>query len=123
LSISHMTRPARSILVFGIYVVALGVLLTAVPDAVIAPFGFPQAREPWIRVLGVVATVLGGYYIAAARQEVTAFFRWSIWGRGCVLLGFTLLAVAGIASPSLILFGVVDAAGALWTALELRARR
>ena len=118
-----MTRVARTIFVFGLYIVALGILLIALPNLVIGPFGFPETREPWIRVLGVVAVVLGLYYIQAARQEVTAFFNWTIWGRCAVLAGFAGLVIAGVAAPPLILFGAIDAGGAAWTALELRASR
>jgi hypothetical protein len=118
-----MSRAARSILIFGVYIVVVGVLLSTSPNALIGPLGFPDAQEPWIRVLGVVVIVLGCYYVQAARQEVTSFFQWTIWGRVAILAGFSLLVVAGQVAPALILFGVIDAAGAAWTALELRASR
>lgn len=118
-----MSRAARSIFVFGMYIVVLGFLLSTLPNVVLGPFGFPEAREVWVRVLGVVVFVLGGYYVQAARKDVTAFFEWTVWGRGVILVGFTLLVVAGQAAPALILFGVIDAAGAAWTALELRRTR
>lgn len=118
-----MTRAARTIFVFGIYIVAMGVLLTFVPGPTVRPFGFPEPHEPWIRVLGVVALVLGSYYIQAARENVVAFFRWTLWGRSMVLAGAVALVVAGVAPPGLIVFGVIDAAGAVWTALALRKER
>jgi hypothetical protein len=37
-----------------------------------------------------------------------------------VLLFFIAFVVAGLAPPTLILFGVIDLAGAIWTALALR---
>lgn len=118
-----MNRVARSIFLFGLYIAALGLLLTTLPGLVIGPFGFQQPQEPWIRVLGVVVFVLGCYYVQAARQDVVPFFRWTIWGRCLVLVGFILLVAAGQAAPALIVFGVIDAAGAAWTALEMRASR
>jgi hypothetical protein len=118
-----MSRAARSILIFGVYIVVVGVLLSTAPHVLLGPLGFPDPQEPWIRVLGVVVIVLGSYYVQAARQEVTSFFRWTIRGRIGILAGFSLLVVAGQVAPALILFGVVDAAGAAWTALELRASR
>lgn len=118
-----MSRAARSIFVFGIYIVVLGGLLATRPSLVVGPFGFPDPQEPWIRVLGVVVFVLGCYYVQAARQHVTAFFRWTVWGRSAILAGFTLLVIAGVAAPALIVFGAIDAAGAAWTALALRAAR
>ena len=115
-----MSRAARSIFLFGLYIAILGLLLTVVPALVIGPFGFEEPREPWIRVLGVVVFGLGCYYVQAGRQNVTPFFRWTVWGHCLVLVGFTALVVAGLVNPALIIFGVIDAAGAGWTALELR---
>jgi len=39
---------------------------------------------------------------------------------GYLLLFFIAFVVAGLAPPVLILFGVIDLAGAAWTALALR---
>lgn len=118
-----MNRVARSILIFGLYIAAMGLLLMTIPGPVVGLFGFPQPEEPWIRLLGLVVFVLGFYYVLAARQDVKPFFRWTIWGRCIGLVGFVLLVVAGQAAPAVILFGVVDGAGAAWTALEMRASR
>jgi hypothetical protein len=118
-----MSRAARSVLVFGIYIAVMGLLLSTVPNMVIGPLGFPEAREPWIRVLGVVVAALGFYYVQAARHELTHFMKWTVWVRAVVLVGFVLLVVAGQAPPVLILFGLIDAAGAAWTAFALGAGR
>jgi hypothetical protein len=107
---------------FGAYLGIMGLLLSTVPNLVIGPFGFPKAQEPWIRVLGVVVAVLGFYYVQVARHELTSFMRWTVWARVAVLGGFLLLVLAGQAPPALILFGVVDAAAAAWTAFELRRK-
>lgn len=117
-----MSRAARSVLAFGIYIGVMGLLLTTFPNLVIGPLGFPEAREPWIRVLGVVVAVVGFYYVQAARHELTNFLQWTVWARVAVLVGFVLLVVAGQAPPVLILFGLIDAAGAAWTAVELGRR-
>lgn len=114
-----MSRAARSVLAFGIYLGVVGPLLISLPNIVLGPLGFPEAREPWIRVLGVVAAVLGFYYVQVARHELTNFIQWTVWARAAVFVGFVLLVVAGQAPPSLILFGLTDAAGAAWTALAL----
>jgi O-antigen/teichoic acid export membrane protein len=118
-----MSRAARSVLVFGVYVGVVGLLLSTVPNLVMGPLGFPEAREPWIRVLGVVVVVVAFYYLQAARHELTPFIQWTVWARAVVLVGFVLLVVAGQAAPALILFGLIDAAGAAWTAFELRTSR
>ncbi len=118
-----MSPAARSILLFGIYIVIIGLLLVSVPNVLTATFSFPETQEPWIRVLGIVVTVLGLYYVQAGRNNIVAFFEWTVWGRGLVLLGLVGLVVFGLAGPMLIVFGVIDALGATWTALALRTSR
>jgi hypothetical protein len=88
----------------------------------LATLGLPPTDEPWLRVLGIVVFVLGLYYIQAARKEVTPFFRWTTWGRPIVLAAFIAFVAAKIMPPVLLGFGVIDAAGAVWTALALRSR-
>ena len=116
-----MSRAALSMAVFGGYLIVLGVLLAAVPNLVLGPFGFAPATEPWVHVLGCVVGTLGAYYLAAARQEVTPLFRWSVWGRAVVFVAFGALVAAGVAPPMLVLFGVTDLAAGAWTHFALRA--
>lgn len=118
-----MSPAARSIFVFGWYVLAMGVALLLVPGLLLAATGLPSGGELWIRVLGMVVIFLGYYYLRAARQELTAFFRWTVHTRPWPLVVFIALVALGQAEPVLILFGVGDLLGALWTALALRAVR
>jgi hypothetical protein len=118
-----MSKAARSILIFGLYLIATGVVLAAAPNALLRILRLPPTTEPWVRILGVVVGVLGSYYVAAARQELTGFFRATVWGRGMVLIGFLLLVLLRLAPPVVIGFALVDTAGALWTTLALRSQR
>ena len=115
-----MSRAARTILAFGVYCLAVGAVLILIPNLFLAGLGLEPTREPYIRALGVVVMTLGFYYIAAARAEAVVFFRWTLWGQPFVLAAFLGLVIAGAAPPILILFGAVDAAAAVWTALALR---
>ncbi len=117
-----MSKAARSVLVFGIYLLANAPVLTFTPNTLLSLLRVPTTSEPWIRVLGIVVGVLGAYYVAAARQELTGFFRATVWGRLTVLLGLILLVTLGLAPPILIGFGLVDTAGALWTRAALRSQ-
>ena len=118
-----MSRAARSVLIFGTYMIAIAAVLIASPNALLALCRLPPTREVYIRVLGVVVLTLGLYYVAAARAEALAFFRWTVWGRPLVLAAFVVLVVFRLGPPILILFGAIDAAGAIWTAAALRPRR
>jgi hypothetical protein len=115
-----MRSASLSIKVFGVYAMATGIGLFLAPALVLSPLGFAVPTEIWVRVLGAVTAALGFYYWACGSAGATAFFRASIPGR----LGFatlcTLLVIFFSAPPQLLLFGAVDTAGALWTALALR---
>ena len=114
-----MSKAARSVLVFGVYLVATGALLMGAPGLLLSVLRLPPATDPWIHVLGVVVMALGMYYLSSARTEQAGFFRATVWVRAFVLLAFVGLVVAEIAPAVLIGFGLVDAAGAIWTRLSL----
>jgi len=117
-----MSRAARSVFVFGLYLSALGIILLATPNVLLGAFSLPNTSEVWIRVAGMLVLFLGFYYIQAARREIAEFFRWTVYVRSSVVLFFTTFVLLGLARPSLILFGAVDFLGAIWTAVELRSR-
>ena len=115
-----MTRPAQSIVYFGVYVVLLGATLILTPNVLLGVFGFPITSEVWIRVLGIVAVVLGAYYIVMGRQDVVAFFRATVIGRIWVFLALSALVIIGLGRPPLVLFGALELLGAVWTWRSLR---
>ena len=116
-----MSKSATSVFVFSIYLFVLGALLVVIPNQLLTPFGFSETSEVWVRVVGMLVLILGYYYNHAARQGYTSFFRCTVHARIGVLVFFIGFVALGLAPASLILFGVVDAAAALWTALALRA--
>jgi hypothetical protein len=116
-----MSNAAKSILVFGIYLVVIGLGFLIVPNIPLALFGFPTTNEPWIRVVGMLVLILAYYYIQTARSEMQLFFRWTVHTRPLVLVCFIVFVALGLARPTLILFGVVDLLGAIWTGLALRS--
>jgi deazaflavin-dependent oxidoreductase (nitroreductase family) len=67
----------------------------------------------------MLLSLLAFYYLLAARAELTPLFRWSVWVRAAVLPILLSLVAAGVAPPILLLIGVVDLSGAIWTALAL----
>lgn len=115
-----MSRAARSVWVFALYLLILGTTLLVVPNLLLSTFGFPPTEEVWIRVIGMLVIVLGYYYLTAVRNDFVAFFRATAQARAMVIVVFTVFVVAGLAKPMLIFFGAVDLAGAIWTAFALR---
>ena len=117
-----MSKPAVSIFVFGIYLELLGLILISAPNLILNLLGMPSTGEVWIRVAAVLVLILGFFHIQAGRSEMTPFFHWSIYARSSLILFFTAFAVLGLASPAIILFGVIDLAGAIWTNLAFRSQ-
>ncbi len=118
-----MSRAARSVFFFGIYILLLGVVLIVSPNVLFKFFKVQETTEVWIRIVGVMVLLIGYYYVRAATNEkgLTKFFRWTIYTRSSVIVFFTVFVLLNFVSPILILFGVIDLAGAIWTALALRS--
>src|SRR5215216_5155235 len=115
-----MTSAARSIYVFGIYLIVLGGILIGSPNTFLSVFRIAPTNEPWLRVAGILVMVIGMLDVACARKEQTGFFQATVYTRLFALIAFTAFAVLGIAPRVLILFGVIDAVAALWTYSALR---
>ena len=114
-----MTPAARSVYVFGIYLLGMGAVIVVAPDAFLALLRLPPATDLWLRVLGVLVVVIGLLDVTSARAEQAAFFRATVWIRFLVLISFSGLVLLQLAPPVLIVFGVIDAAGAVWTKRSL----
>ncbi len=115
-----MTTPAQTVRVFGGYLILLSAVLMAAPNILLEMFGVAPVTDVWIRVTGMLVGFLGVYYIRAAAVGLTAFFAWTVSVRLSVLLFFGTFVLLDLAPPILIVFAIVDAAGAIWTWLALR---
>ena len=118
-----MRDAATSVLVFGIYVIALGVMLLVAPNLLLGIFAIPPTQEVWIRILGGVLIGVGFYYVDGARSRATRFMRVTVVARAFVAGVLFVLVVLGFAPPVIALFGATDLAAAGWTAYALRSTR
>ncbi|HYK04153.1 MAG TPA: hypothetical protein VE974_20550 [Thermoanaerobaculia bacterium] len=118
-----MTPAARSVFVFGVYVVVVGILVTFAPAEILRVLQFPPAADEWIRMVGILSLVIGAYDIVSGRSNAEANIRASVPIRVgfavccCALVGLRLMP------PQLLLLAAIDVAGAVWTALALRGSR
>lgn len=116
-----MSRSAFSAMVFAIYLFVVGAVLIVAPNALLSVFQLPPTSEVWVHVVGVTAFMIGVYAWVAAKHENLPFLEASVYTRGVVFLAFTAFAVIGLASPMIVIFGVVDLLGGLWTYFALKA--
>ena len=115
-----MNAASKSVYYFGFYLLLLSVALTAFPNTLLTAFQMSETNEVWIRVVGVLVFSIGIYYIFMAQSNHTLFLTITVFIRLSILLWFIVFVLISWAPPKLILFGVVDALGALWTYQALK---
>ena len=117
-----MSKAAKSVFLFAMYLFVLGAVLLFIPNFLLSSFNIPETKEVWIRVVGMLAILIGFYYQHAARNELTSFLRATSYARCSVPLFFLAFIALGLAPPILLLFGGIDAAGGVWTAFCLKTK-
>ena len=116
-----MSRAAMSVMVWGVYLIGAGLGFLLMPNLVLPLFGLPTTTEVWVRVVGLLADIVGMYYVNCARCNVVPFFRLTVAGRLLFMAGSIGLAALGFVSPSFLIIGGLDTLGAIWTWLALRS--
>ncbi len=115
-----MTPASRSVYYFGFYLLATAITLTAFPNVLLSLMQVPETTEVWIRLLGVVVFAVGLYYVFMAPANNALFNTLTVYARCSVFVFFVAFVFIDLAPVQMILFGVVDLAGALWTYSALR---
>jgi hypothetical protein len=110
-----MTYPAKTVLVFGIYLLGLGTALVLVPNLLLSLFQISATSEVWIRVVGMLVLELGVFYVAAARKNWQGFIALTVPMRLSVIVFFAAFVFLANAPTMLLLFGATDFAFAAWT--------
>lgn len=54
-----MGKAAKSVFVFGIYILVVGTTLMITPNTLLGPFGLELATDVWVRVTGMLIEILG----------------------------------------------------------------
>lgn len=116
-----MSKAAKSVFVFGIYLLLSGLGFLLDPNTVLGLLGFPVANEVWVHVTGMLLLIVGYYYIQTARSGITVFFHFTVHARLTVIVFLTAFVLVGLAPPVLIGFGVIDLLAAVWTAVALKS--
>jgi len=115
-----MSKAAVSVFAVGLFLIMTGIGFFIVPNLVLSLFCIPPTDEVWIRIVGMMVLFIGYYYTVAARKELKDFFNATIHVRLVCFLCFLVLVLTKIAYPILIIFGIIDLIGAIWTTWALR---
>jgi hypothetical protein len=117
-----MSRPARTLFAFGIYVVLAGLVFLIAPDVLISLLRLPPSPPGWPRIVGVLALVIGTYDLVGSHSECLPYIKASVPVRFAFAAAMTILFLFRQMPVTILAFGAVDAAGAVWTWAELKKR-
>ena len=115
-----MSQPARSLFIFSIYVAFIGAWLMLLPNSFLRLFGFPTTDEIWIRIVGMCFGGLAFYYALSSLKNLRQFIQLTVYARLLTLPFFILLVGLRLTQPVILVFGVIDLLGAIWTEAALR---
>ena len=115
-----MTSASKSLYYFGFYLLLTGIVLTVAPNLMLSSIQVEETREVWIHVLGAVVFNVGLFYVFMAPSNNTLFMMLSVYGRILILVWFIIFVVLEWAPVQLILFGIIDFGGAVWTYSALK---
>ncbi|WP_425390089.1 hypothetical protein [Ekhidna sp.] len=110
-----MDKPAKTVWVFGIYLVVEGLFLMLAPASILSTIGIPDPESVWRIVLGFVVAVLGYYYIRNAKENLTPFFGFTVQVRIIQFVFFIWLCVFDRGTMALVAFSFVEFAAGMWT--------
>jgi hypothetical protein len=110
-----MTKTARSIFAFGVYLLPLGLLVMLAPNFFLSLFFVAPTSEVWIRVMGMLIIWLAIFYCVTGQYELRPLFIWTVRNRVATFLILGTFVVLGIAPVQLVTFGFADLFAALWT--------
>lgn len=118
-----MSRPARTLFAFGLYVVLTGLVFLTAPDFLVSLLRLPPSPPGWPRLVGVLALVIGTYDLIGSHSESLPYIKASVAIRFAFAAAMTILFLTRQMPVTVVAFGAVDAAGAVWTWAELRRGR
>ena len=117
-----MTSSGKSLYYFGIYTVFVGIGLVIFPNTILGIFRLPLTEEIWVRIAGWLIGLLGYYYLIAGKKSIHEFIRLSVWGRASVFLFYVVIVGLQLVQAIVLVFGLVDLAGAVWTHKALKSQ-
>ncbi|MCU0440716.1 MAG: hypothetical protein MUC49_22715 [Raineya sp.] len=115
-----MNRVNKSILIFGIYSLVMGMVLLFIPQYILPIFSLPILGEPWLNLLGFVLLCSSYYYVRSSFSNHTQFAVYTTHTRFAAPLVVAYLIFSGKADWHFLSFGIFDGLGGLWTLYELK---
>jgi hypothetical protein len=118
-----MSKARFSLFIFGLYMVFVaGCGFMFMPHFLLGLFGLSASDDIWIRFVGMLASIIGIYYLLVVHANLERFFVWTIPIRYYAVAFMVLMVVLGKIGAPLLAFAAVDALGATWTWISLKQK-
>ena len=119
-----MSRSGRSVFLFGFWILLCGVSMIAAPRFVLRLMSLPEAASIVTRLLGMVLCFLSTYYFVGGWRAGCPGFHWvTVYTRFAALPMVAAFVLISGARIEMILFVLIDVAGAVWTLIALLGER
>lgn len=121
-----MTRAALSVYMYGLYLISgVGLPFLLIPHFALGLFGMSAGDDMWVRFVGVMAGVIGGFYVAAVLTRTHIVFAWSVPARYFSAAFMSVMVVLGKVGLALLMFAALDAitASVTWVAIRAEAEQ
>ena len=115
-----MKNSSKSVLIFGIYALLMGLVLLLIPNRALPLLGIEKPTDHWIHLLGFVLCCSSYYYIRAALSGNIEFIKLTVHTRFAAPVVVAGLILSDSADLSILSFGIIDGLGGLWTVIALR---
>jgi hypothetical protein len=116
-----MSTPAKTIHYFAFYMILEVVLLLWCPAFLMKLAGIEAPAAVWLRMIGGIVAGLTYYYFNLSTRQIKSLYIVTVWERSTVFLVALLLFLLNGAPLALLLVGVVDFCGAMWTLWAIKS--
>lgn len=110
-----MDATAFSIYAFGTYEIMAGLGFLAFPNSILSFLRMEKSIEPWIRIVGILAILIGYYHFMIGRLGINDLYWPTIYARILFIVLLALLVLAKKAPKKIILFGIASLLSTIWT--------
>jgi hypothetical protein len=118
-----MSKSAKSVLIYGVYLAINGLLLLSVPNVLLSSLRIEPTTEVWIRLAGILLMAVSVYYFIGAKQELAAIMTATAFIRFSIPLFFAAFVLLDFVSPGVMVIAAIDFLGGAWTFLMLKKER
>lgn len=107
--------PSKTIHYFAFYMVFEVVMLLWSPPAFLQMVGIAPGAALWLRVIAGIVAGLTIYYFKISRAQIAALYPITVYERSTVFVATAGLYIFDALPLIVLLVGIVDLLGALWT--------